>query len=109
MENRDQKKNQLENIIKSSTDAIQNQLIDYKDKGKNILVVGGIIVAAYAFSRLFTDKDDDDEVKTLETTKEPSFLGSAVTGVVTSVLLTLAKNKILELIEQLNENEQPNK
>ncbi|MCP9764595.1 hypothetical protein [Lacihabitans soyangensis] len=109
MQNRDQKKNQLENIIKSSTDAIQNQLIDYKDKGKNILVVGGIIVAAYAFSRLFTDKEDEDEVKTLETTKEPSFLGSAVTGVVTSVLLTLAKNKILELIEQLNENEQPNK
>lgn len=109
MENRDQKKNQLENIIKSSTDAIQNQLIDYKDKGKNILVVGGIIVAAYAFSRLFTAKEEEVEVKTLETTKEPSFLGSAVTGVVTSVLLTLAKNKILELIEQLNENEQPNK
>lgn len=108
MENRDQKKNQLENIIKSSTDAIQNQLVDYKDKGKNVLIVGGIIVAAYAFSRLFVD-DNEDEIETTETPKESSFLGSAVTGVVTSVLLTLAKNKILELIEQLNENEQPNK
>jgi uncharacterized BrkB/YihY/UPF0761 family membrane protein len=108
MENRDQKKNQLENIIKTSTDAIQNQLINYKDKGKNILVVGGIIVAAYAFSRLFADNEEEvTEIK--ESPKESSFLGSAVTGVVTSVLLTLAKDKILELIEHLNENEQPNK
>ncbi len=104
MENRDQKKNQLENIIKSSTDAIQNQLVDYKDKGKNVLVVGGIIVAAYAFSRLFVDNDDED-IKTTETPKESSFLGSALTGMVTSVLLTLAKDKILGLIEQLNQNE----
>jgi uncharacterized BrkB/YihY/UPF0761 family membrane protein len=56
MENRDQKKNQLENIIKTSTDAIQNQLINYKDKGKNILVVGGIIVAAYAFLQIMKRK-----------------------------------------------------
>lgn len=108
MENRDQKKNQLENIIKSSTDAIHNQLVDYKDKGKNILVAGGIIVAAYAFSRLFTDNEKEaTEIK--ESPKESSFFGPAVTGVVTSILLTLAKNKILELIEHLNENEQPNK
>ncbi len=108
MENRDQKKNQLENIIKTSTDAIQNQLINYKDKGKNILVVGGIIVAAYAFSRLFADNEEEvTEIK--ESPTESSFFGSAVTGVVTSVLLTLAKDKILELIEHLNENEQPNK
>lgn len=108
MENRDQKKSKLENIIKSSTDAIENQLVDYKDKGKNALVIGGIIVAAYALSRLFVDKDEPEEIKTVDSPKETSFLGSAVGGVVTSVLLTLAKNKILELIEHLNDNEQPN-
>jgi len=109
MENRDQKKNQLENIIKSSTDAIQNQLIDYKDKGKNVLVIGGIIVAAYAFSRLFSDKDEtSEESVNSDSSNKPSFLGSAVGGMVTSVLLTLAKNKILELIEHLDKNEQPN-
>lgn len=108
MENRDQKKSKLENIIKFSSDAIENQLVDYKDKGKNALVIGGIIVAAYAFTRLFDDEDEPVEARTIDSPNESSFLGSAVGGIVTSVLLTLAKNKILELIEHLNENEQPN-
>lgn len=106
MENRDQKKNQLEKIVESSTDAIQSQLVDYKDKGKNVLVIGGILLAGYAISRLFVEKEDE-EIAPLEVKKESSFMGSALTGMVTSVLLALAKNKILELVEQLQHNEQP--
>jgi uncharacterized membrane protein YidH (DUF202 family) len=104
MENRDQKKSQLENIAKSASDAIQNQLVDYKDKGKNLLIIGGIIVAAYAITKVFSDDTEEDE--SVEKKSESSFVGTALTGVVTSVLLTLAKNKILELIEQLNQNEE---
>lgn len=103
MESRDQKKSQLENIAKSASDAIQNQLGDYKDKGKNLLIIGGIIVAAYAITRVFSD---DSENESVDKKSEPSFVGTAITGMVTSVLLTLAKNKILELIEQLNQNEE---
>jgi hypothetical protein len=60
-------------------------------------------VAAYAITRVFSDDSEDESV---EKKSEPSFVGTAITGMVTSVLLTLAKNKILELIEQLNQNEE---
>ena len=103
MENRDQRKSQLENAISSASKAIEGQLGDYKDKGKNLLIVGGIVVAAYALTKLFTD--DEDELPQNDK-KQSSFLGSALTGMLTTVLLTLAKNKILEIIEQLNQNEE---
>jgi hypothetical protein len=104
MENKEDKKSQLEKVIKSSTEALQNQLGDYQAKGKNILIIGGIILAAFALSKVFGD-DDIEEVET-QKSKESSFLGSVITGMATSVLLALAKNKILEVIEQLNSNEE---
>ena len=107
MENKEDKKKALERVIKSSTEAIQNQLGDYQEKGKNALIIGGIIVAAFALSKLFGD-DEIEEVE-VKKSKESSFLESALTGIATSVLLALAKNKILEVIEQLNTNEEDTK
>jgi hypothetical protein len=69
-----------------------------------LLIIGGIVMAAYAITRIFSD--DTEEEEPLAKKAESSFIGTALTGVVTSVLLTLAKNKILELIEQLNQNEE---
>lgn len=106
MEDRDRKKQQLENSLESATLAIKNQLGDYKDKSKNLLIIGGIVVAAYAFSKIFMDDDEQEDTKPENSKKEdsPSFVSSAMSGIVTSVLLSLAKNKILELIEQLNKD-----
>lgn len=103
MDKREQKKSQLENVIQSTSEAIENQLGDYKDKGKNALIIGGIVVAAYAFSKLFTSSDQKEDEKSED--EGSSFLTNALTGMVTSVLLTLAKDKILGLIEQMNQNE----
>ena len=105
MDDRDKKKLQLENTLESATLAIKNQLGDYKDKSKNLLIIGGIIVAAYAFSKIFMDDEKEESIEK-EPKKEnsPSFVSSAMSGIVTSVLLSLAKNKILELIEQLNKD-----
>ncbi len=104
MDKREQKKSQLENVIQSTSKAIENQLGDYKDKGKNALIIGGIVVAAYAFSKLFTSSDLIEEEKSEN--EGSSFLANALTGMVTSVLLTLAKDKILGIIEQMNQNEE---
>jgi len=103
MDKREQKKSQLENVIHSTSKAIESQLGDYKDKGKNALIIGGIVVAAYAFSKLFTSSDEIEDEKSEN--EGSSFLGNALTGMVTSVLLALAKDKILGLIEQMNQNE----
>lgn len=104
MDQREQRKSQLENVIANASKAIDGQLGEYKDKGKNVLIIGGIIVAAYALSRVFSDSEEEEvEIKKPE---ESSFFGSALTGIATSVLLALAKNKILELIEQLNQDEE---
>ena len=107
MDKREQKKSQLENVIQSTSKAIESQIGDYKDKGKNALIIGGIVVAAYAFSRLFSSSDEKEDEKVEE--EGSSFLGNALTGMVTTVLLTLAKDKILGLIEQMNQNEDDTK
>lgn len=107
MDKREQKKSQLENVVHSTSKAIESQLGDYKDKGKNALIIGGIVVAAYAFSKLFTSSDEIEDEKSEG--EGSSFLGNALTGMITSVLLTLAKDKILSIIEQMNQNEDDTK
>ncbi len=105
MDERDRKKLQLEDTLESATLAIKNQLGDYKDKSKNLLIIGGIVVAAYAFSKIFMDDDDEENNEEKARQKDsPSFISTAMSGMVTSVLLTLAKNKIMELLEQLNKD-----
>ncbi len=106
-ENREERKTQLVNTISSVTTAIENQLGDYKTKGKNILVIGGIMVAAYALARLLSDDETEEETLIAENKQEKSVFLSALTGVATTVLLSIAKTKLLDLLEQYNEkNEQ---
>ena len=106
-ENREERKTQLQNTISSVTTAIENQLGDYKTKGKNILVIGGIVVAAFAIARLLSDDVKEEETKNISESPENSVFLSALKGVATTVLLSIAKTKLLELLEQYNEkNEQ---
>jgi hypothetical protein len=99
-ESREQKKSQLEDTINNVTNAIENQLGDYKSQGKNLLVIGGILVGTYAFFKLFSDDDSENDS---ENKNESSMFGSAITGMATTLLLTLAKDKLLEVLEKFNE------
>lgn len=107
MDDLEKKKESLENTIKNASNALKSQFDDYKGKGKDIMVIGGIIVAAYAFYKIFDDEDNTSEKEFKP--KESSFLNSAFSGMITSVLLSLAKNKILELIQHLNQQENDTK
>jgi hypothetical protein len=99
-ESREQKKSQLEETINKATNAIENQLGDYKSQGKNLLVIGGILVGAFAFFKLLSDEDNESSE---HSKSESSVFGSAITGMATTLLLTLAKDKLLEVLEKFNE------
>ncbi|ADQ16836.1 hypothetical protein [Leadbetterella byssophila] len=88
---------ELEGEIENATEALQNQLSAYKEKGGNILIVLGILASAYALYKLLTD---DDEVKA-SAPKNESFLRNALVGLATSVAVGFAKNQILDFMEQL--------
>jgi hypothetical protein len=89
------RKLELENQVKKASDAIYDQIDGYKKHGKTALVVGGIIVAAYAITQLF----EEDEIET-EKKKDSSAFGSALTGMATSVALHFAKEKLMAYLDK---------
>ncbi|WP_064197185.1 MULTISPECIES: hypothetical protein [Emticicia] len=102
---REERKEFLQESANKYLEAIETQLGDLKKVGKNALIIGGVIVAAYAITELLLPSN---KVKTLPTPKpiaeeddenEDSFVWDALKGVATSVLLTIAKNKLLEIID----------
>jgi hypothetical protein len=109
--NREERKELLQESIDKYLGAIETQIGDLKKVGKNALVIGGIIVAVYAITELLLPegKEEKQESEPLvitepepEKTKEgDSMLWSALKGAATSVLLAVAKEKLLELIEHL--------
>ena len=82
------------------------QIGDLKKVGKNALVIGGVVLTAYALTEFLLPSDkqktsfnpkpieqeDDDN-------DENSFVWAALKGVATSVLLAVAKNKLLGIID----------
>lgn len=100
----------LQNTIQSASDSIERQIGGYKSIGKNALIIGGIVLGGYALSRIFSsdDKEDDDEAILAESKKEESsFVGAAIKGMATTLLLTLIKDKLLEFIEQQTNRNEP--
>ncbi len=100
MEKVNSKKEDLENQVKKASEAISSQMDSYKTQGKAVLVVSGILVAAYAITQLF---DDSNESETIEK-KEPSIIGGALTGLATTVALNFAKEKLMAYLEKTNNN-----
>ena len=109
LKNRAERKAALQQSAEKSLEAIQNQLGDLKNVGKTALIIGGTIVAAYALTEIllpspktvreesFSQKNDENEGETI--------LWAAIKGIATSVLLALAKDKLMELIENLTEKD----
>lgn len=102
---REERKEFLQESANKYLEAIETQLGDLKKVGKNALIIGGVIVATYAITELLLPSN---KVKALPTPKpiaeeddenEDSFVWDALKGVATSVLLTIAKNKLLEIID----------
>ncbi len=107
--NREERKELLQESIDKYLGAIETQIGDLKKVGKNALVIGGIIVAVYAITELLLpegkeEKQDSEPLAIAEPESEKqgdSMLWAALKGAATSVLLSVAKEKLLELIEHL--------
>ncbi len=97
-------------------EAIETQIGDLKKVGKNTLVIGGVIVAAYALTELLLPAATQQRSKTLptkplpivveneEAEEEDSIIWTALKGAVMSLLLTIAKDKLLGLMENMTTN-----
>lgn len=99
MEKVNSKKKELENQVKNASDALSSMVETYKSQGKTILVVGGILVAAYAITQLFDDTEEDTIEK-----KDPSIFGGAITGLATTIALNFAKQKLMAYLENTSDN-----
>jgi hypothetical protein len=105
-DSRQSKINSLKEKIDQASGSINNQLGDYKEKGQNALIIGGILVAAYALVQVFSedDKEEAEEVTKmaapLKPIKEdsPSVLGATLKGLATTVLLGVIKSKVEDYI-----------
>lgn len=106
---REERKELLQESIDKYLGAIETQIGDLKKVGKNALVIGGIIVAVYAITELLLpegkeEKQESEPLPIIEPEKEKegdSMLWSAMKGAATTVLLAIAKEKLLELIDHL--------
>jgi hypothetical protein len=104
---RQSKINSLKEKIEQASGSINNQLGDYKEKGQNALIIGGILVAAYALVRVFSEDDEEEETEELAKKatpakpvkdESPSVLGATLKGLATTVLLGVIKSKVEDYI-----------
>lgn len=104
---REEKKEALQESINKYLETIENQIGDLKKVGQNALVIGGVIVAAYALTELLLpepSRKNDVEllpIKERDEDEGESIVWSALKGAATTLLLTVARQKLVDLIEHL--------
>jgi hypothetical protein len=103
---RDEQKKALQNSVNTYLEAIEAQVGDLKKVGQNALIIGGIVVAAYALTELLLPQTQEEEKNDFlpiqkKNEEEESFIGSALRGMATTVILTVARQKLVDLIEHL--------
>jgi hypothetical protein len=112
---RDERKELLQESVNKYLEAIETQIGDLKKVGKNTLVIGGVIVAAYALTELLLPAATKQSSKKLpnnalpivvedQEEEEDSVIWSALKGAAMSLLLTIAKDKLLGLMENMTTN-----
>lgn len=118
---RDERKELLQESVNKYLEAIETQIGDLKKVGKNTLVIGGVIVAAYAITELLLPDATPKRNKILsgnallgnnampivveeEQDEEESMIWAALKGAAMSLLLTIAKDKLLGLMENMTTN-----
>lgn len=105
---REERKELLQESANKYLEAIETQIGDLKKVGKNTLIIGAVIVAAYAITELLLPSPQQKKtiepiaIDEEEETIGESFLWAALKGAATSLLLTIAKDKLLGLMENLS-------
>lgn len=99
MNAREMRQASLEKQIEKATDALRDQLTEYKEKGGGLLVIAGIALAAYLLYKLLSSSDDE-EVQVKQVKSENSgYIKNAVLGLLGSVALAITRDKLTEIVE----------
>lgn len=103
---RAEKKAALNKQINEATREIKERANDYKSKGKDALIIGGIIVAGYAISKLLSSSEKSELPAPPEASVEekPSVLGAALKGAATSIVLSVVQKKLMDYISSEKES-----
>lgn len=103
MNAREVKQANLEQQIERATANLRKQFEEYKEKGGGLLVIAGIAVAAYLLYRLLSSSDEDEVVSEPRQMKaqpqNKGYIKEAFMGVLGSVAIGFAREKLIELIE----------
>jgi hypothetical protein len=108
---REERKELLQESANKYLEAIETQIGDLKKVGKNTLIIGGAIVAAYAITELLLPdakkQTTNDAALPLvrEEDEGESMVWAALKGAATSLLLALAKDKLLDLLNNFTTND----
>lgn len=111
---REERKELLQESANKYLEAIETQIGDLKKVGKNTLIIGGVIVAAYALTELLLPeskrKTTNEALPIHEDESEgESIVWTALKGAATTLLLTIAKDKLLDLMNNFTANDvEPN-
>lgn len=96
---RAEKKEALNKQINEAAEEIKQRAVKYKSKGKDALIIGGIVVAGYAISKLLSSSNTKETVNPeLLKEEKPSVLGAALKGAATSILLSVVQKKLMDYI-----------
>ena len=111
---REDRKKALQDSVNKYLEEIEEKVGDVKKIGKNTLAISGIVLGAYLLTGLLLRDSDEDEstrsnelVSVKKDNVGESILWSSLKGVATSVLLALAKDKLVDIIDHLTKQDVP--
>jgi hypothetical protein len=97
------KRKALEEQAKEAKSNISLEIDDLKkiakERGNQILIAGGIMAGSYLIYSLFSGGGDSER----EEKNESSFLGSAIKSYLLAVALSMAKDKLVDYLKNLEE------
>lgn len=99
--NRDLQKLEISNKIEKINSELSNQVSEYKDLGKSIAVIGGIIVSAYSIFRFFDKENTNQE----SNESDNSLVFSTIKGVAVSIALALVKEKLIDFLNNYDDQD----
>jgi tRNA A37 N6-isopentenylltransferase MiaA len=108
---RSERRMALQTTADRYVEAIQEQVGDLKTVGKNALIIGGVVLVGYFLTELLLPNADEESTEPTEPRRNKadiegdSMMLSMIKGVATTVLLAIAKERLMKLIEGLPENE----
>lgn len=95
-----EKKMILQKKLEDKTKELKETADDFKSIGRDVLLIGGILLLAYALF-LIMSEDEEESDKTPSLTK--GILGNSIKGVLISTFLAIAKEKLQEYLNDKNE------